>query len=131
VSAEIVKASGCTNEREMRKEQEIFDELATLCMSPGYVHAIAYLCLRDNIVRYGDEMTAEDMPNGGRCFASSKTRRSCRRSRSEAYKKEDRAERSVSMRKWREVQEVLSEIEFSAFQVFVPLHHDDVSYRIN
>jgi len=30
---------------------------------PGYVHAIAYLCFRDNIVRYQGEMTAKDMQN--------------------------------------------------------------------
>jgi hypothetical protein len=47
----------------MREEQDIFDELATLCTSPGYVHAIAYLCFRDNIVRYQGEMTAKDMQN--------------------------------------------------------------------
>jgi hypothetical protein len=45
----------------MRKEQDILDELATLCTSPGYVHAIAFLCFRDNIIRYQGEMTAEDM----------------------------------------------------------------------
>lgn len=45
----------------MRSEQDIFDDLATLCASPGYVHAIAYLCFRDNIVFYAGEMTAEDM----------------------------------------------------------------------
>jgi hypothetical protein len=45
----------------MRKEQQIFDELAALCPSPGYVHTIAYFCFRDNIVRYKDEMTAADM----------------------------------------------------------------------
>lgn len=45
----------------MRSEQEIFDELASLCASPGYVHAIAFLCFRDTIVRYSDEMTAEDV----------------------------------------------------------------------
>lgn len=27
----------------MRSEQVIFDELAELCVSPGYVHAVAYL----------------------------------------------------------------------------------------
>jgi hypothetical protein len=45
----------------MRKEQEIFDELAKLCTSPGYVHAIAYFCYRDCLVPYADEMTAENM----------------------------------------------------------------------
>ncbi len=45
----------------MRSEQAIFDELARLCVSPGYVHAIAYLCFRDNMIPYSGEMKAEDM----------------------------------------------------------------------
>src|SRR6266403_1552215 len=45
----------------MRPEQEIFDELARLCISPGYVHAIAYFCFRDSVVRFAGEMTAEDL----------------------------------------------------------------------
>ncbi|WP_269498068.1 SEC-C metal-binding domain-containing protein [Castellaniella sp. S9] len=45
----------------VRAEQEIFDELARLCTSPGYAHAIAYLCFRDNMIRYSGEMKAEDM----------------------------------------------------------------------
>lgn len=44
-----------------RSEQEIFDELATLCASPGYAHAIAYICFRDNIVRFSKEIKPEDM----------------------------------------------------------------------
>lgn len=45
----------------MRSEQDMFDDLAKLCSSPGYVHAIAYLCFRDNMVRYSEEMKPEDM----------------------------------------------------------------------
>lgn len=45
----------------MRSEQAIFDELAQLCVSQGYVHAIAYLCFRDNIILYSGEMLAADM----------------------------------------------------------------------
>ena len=45
----------------MREEQNIFDDLAKLCLSPGYVHALAYLCFRDNMVGYASEMKAEDM----------------------------------------------------------------------
>lgn len=45
----------------MRSEQEIFDELASLCASPGYAHAIAYFCLRDNMIHYSGEMKVEDM----------------------------------------------------------------------
>src|SRR5687768_17065521 len=48
-------------EKEMRKEQEIFDELAALCISPGYIHALAGLCFRDNFVRYAGEMKPDDM----------------------------------------------------------------------
>lgn len=45
----------------MRSEQTIFDELAGICTSPGYVHAVAYLCSRDNMIQYSGEMKAEDM----------------------------------------------------------------------
>lgn len=45
----------------MRSEDSIFDELAKVCSSPGYIHAIAYLCFRDNIIRYTGEMKPEDM----------------------------------------------------------------------
>ncbi len=45
----------------MRDEKDILDELAALCVSPGYVHAIAYLCFRDNMILYVDEMKPEDM----------------------------------------------------------------------
>ena len=43
----------------MRSEQEIFDELATLCASPGYAHAVAFLCWRDNMISYSVQMKAE------------------------------------------------------------------------
>lgn len=45
----------------MRTEQDIFDELAALSCSPGYVHAIAHLCFRDNIIPHLGEVTAEDI----------------------------------------------------------------------
>ena len=45
----------------MRSEQEIFDDLASLCASPGYAHAVAYLCSRGNMIHYAGEMKAEDM----------------------------------------------------------------------
>ncbi len=45
----------------MRSEQAIFDELAVLCALPGYVHAVSYLCHRDNMIRYSGEMKVEDM----------------------------------------------------------------------
>jgi hypothetical protein len=45
----------------VRPEQVIFDDLAELCISSGYVHAIAYLHFRDNLIWYSGEMKAEDM----------------------------------------------------------------------
>ena len=45
----------------IRAEQEIFDELVGLCASPGYAHAVAYFCFRDNMIQYSGEMKAEDM----------------------------------------------------------------------
>lgn len=44
----------------MRTEQEIFGDLAALCASPGYAHAIAAICFRDNVVGYKDELKGED-----------------------------------------------------------------------
>lgn len=44
-----------------RMEQDVFDELAKICISPGYAHAIAHLCFRDNAIGYSEEMTAQDM----------------------------------------------------------------------
>jgi hypothetical protein len=44
-----------------RSERQIFDEVAALCVLPGYAHAVAHLCFRDNIVRFAGEMTADDM----------------------------------------------------------------------
>ena len=45
----------------MREEQTIFAELESLCASPGYVHAIAYFCFRDNMMLFSGDVKAEDM----------------------------------------------------------------------
>ena len=45
----------------MRSEQVIFDELAVLCRSKGFIHAIAYLCYRNNFVFFNEELRPEDM----------------------------------------------------------------------
>jgi len=45
----------------MRNEAEVFADLAVLCRSSGYVHALANICFRDNIVRYSGQMRAKDM----------------------------------------------------------------------
>jgi hypothetical protein len=44
-----------------RAEAEIFADLAALCTSQGYIHAIAYFCWRDNLIRYsGSQVIAKD-----------------------------------------------------------------------
>jgi hypothetical protein len=43
----------------VRSEQEIFHELTQLCCSPGFVHAIAYLAFRHNVVAYSRTLTAK------------------------------------------------------------------------
>jgi hypothetical protein len=35
-----------------RPEEETFKELAQLCVKPGFIHIIAYFCVRDNIIKY-------------------------------------------------------------------------------
>lgn len=45
----------------IRSERQVFADLAALCTSPGYVHALAFLAFRDNYIRYSDELKAEDM----------------------------------------------------------------------
>lgn len=45
----------------MRRESEILADLAKLCAAPGYVHAVAHLCFRDNLVMFSGEMKPEDM----------------------------------------------------------------------
>jgi hypothetical protein len=44
-----------------RSEQEIFAELESLCASPGFIHAIAYICMRDNMIWYAGEMKTDDL----------------------------------------------------------------------
>lgn len=46
---------------EIRDEEVIFSELANLCKSSGYIHAIAYLCFRDNTIKYADTVKTEDV----------------------------------------------------------------------
>jgi hypothetical protein len=53
----------------MRSEQGIFDDLAALCISKGYIHAIAAICFRDNIVGFKVELKPENM---ARLFSKSR-----------------------------------------------------------
>lgn len=47
----------------MRREQEIFDDLTSLCTQPGYVHAICWFCFRDNLVKVGEKLEAKNLEN--------------------------------------------------------------------
>jgi hypothetical protein len=45
-----------------RPESDVFADLKAICISPGYIHAIAYFCWRDNLIRYsGPQVTARDL----------------------------------------------------------------------
>ena len=45
----------------MRTEQSVFDELASLCVSRGFVHAIATICFRDTVVSFANDLTVKDL----------------------------------------------------------------------
>ncbi|HEY0956126.1 MAG TPA: SEC-C metal-binding domain-containing protein [Roseateles sp.] len=45
----------------IRSEQEVVAELQALAASPGYVHAVAAICVRDSLIVYQDELKADDM----------------------------------------------------------------------
>lgn len=45
----------------MRSEQTIFDDLAHLCASKGFIHALALLSCRDNVLHLDDGITAESL----------------------------------------------------------------------
>jgi hypothetical protein len=47
--------------RQPRPENVVFAELGALCRSPGFIYAIARMCLTDNMIGYVDEATPEDM----------------------------------------------------------------------
>ena len=44
-----------------RSEQEVFADLAALCCRPGYIHAVAHFCFRDNVILYAGDMKEADM----------------------------------------------------------------------
>jgi len=44
-----------------REESQIFQDLAKLVGSPGYVHAIAQICHRDNVIRIKGKLKPSDM----------------------------------------------------------------------
>lgn len=44
---------------DLRAEQDIFNDLAALCSEPGFVHALAWMSLRDNYVTFDREMDSQ------------------------------------------------------------------------
>jgi hypothetical protein len=44
-----------------KTEQDIFDELGQLCVSPGYIHALAFICFYNNVLGIGDELSGQDL----------------------------------------------------------------------
>jgi len=44
-----------------RRESQIFEDLAALAGSPGYAHAIAHICHRDNVIHIQDKLKPSDM----------------------------------------------------------------------
>lgn len=53
-------AKNSTSPADARDEAEVFADLKALCASDGFIHAIAYFCWRDNIIRYSGEEVSED-----------------------------------------------------------------------
>lgn len=50
-----------TKKKAPRAEQQVFADLAALCCRPGYAHAIANFCFRDNVILYAGDMKEADM----------------------------------------------------------------------
>lgn len=46
--------------KEFRQEEEIFRELSELCTSPGYIHAIAFLCLSNDFIFLDDKSSFDN-----------------------------------------------------------------------
>ncbi|KAI3606256.1 hypothetical protein D8I24_2099 [Cupriavidus necator H850] len=47
--------------KQPREESQILKDLATLAASPGYVHAIAHICHRDNVIHIKGKLKPSDM----------------------------------------------------------------------
>ncbi len=45
----------------IRSEQEIFADIAALCRSPGFAHAIAWICFNDNVIPIVNDLTSKDL----------------------------------------------------------------------
>lgn len=45
----------------VRSEQQVFADLETLCVTPGFIHILAALSVEDNIIAYSGQLTQEVM----------------------------------------------------------------------
>lgn len=43
-----------------RSEAEVFSDLEALCTQPGFIHAVAHFCFRDNVILTGDKLEEKD-----------------------------------------------------------------------
>ena len=50
-----------TDRKVVRAERDVFADLAALCCRPGYVHAVAAICFRDNVILHAGAMKEGDM----------------------------------------------------------------------
>lgn len=44
----------------MRTEEDVFQDLAQLCVTDGYAHVISHFCFRDNAIAYEGKLTAKN-----------------------------------------------------------------------
>lgn len=44
-----------------RNESEVFSQLTKLCLSLGYLHAMTFLCFRDNSLRIANKLETEEV----------------------------------------------------------------------
>jgi hypothetical protein len=58
-----------TEKMQTRKEQEIFADLSAVCRQPGYIHALAYLFFRDNVILHAGDIKKADI---GKMFSPSR-----------------------------------------------------------
>lgn len=55
---------------EPRAEQDIFNDLTELCVTPGFAHALAWMSLRDNYVTFDSVMGSDALPPWMACPSS-------------------------------------------------------------
>ena len=44
-----------------RTEEDIFNDLKEVCTQPGFIHVLAFLCIRDNLIGFEQEMSADNI----------------------------------------------------------------------